>query len=60
MEKSSQDDADINAQRIAALRSLTEKLGYVTAADTSTSSKDATRNARAEEVLGATPTETGD
>ena len=33
MDKSSKNDADVNAQRIAALRTVTEKLGHISVGD---------------------------
>ena len=52
MEKSSQPEADVNAQRISALRTVTEKLGHFSVGDTGTAGQN---DARQVDLVGGAP-----
>ena len=52
MEKSSQPEADVNAQRISALRTVTEKLGHFSVGDTGTAGQNVARQV---DLVGGAP-----
>ena len=52
MEKSSQPEADVNTQRISALRTVTEQLGHISVGDTGTARQNVARQV---DLVGGAP-----